>query len=72
MKIKYLILVFISIATFSQQKGDVSLVWSQKSGIYYGNDEYNIPHFKSENFNFDNSKKSINYHFKKCKKNGKA
>ena len=62
MKIKYLILVFISIATFSQQKGDVSLVWSQKSGIYYGNDEYNIPHFKSENFNFDNSKKSINYH----------
>ena len=61
MKVKFLILVLVSIATFSQQKGDVSLVWSEKSEYSYGSNKYNIPYFKSENFSFDNSKKAIFY-----------
>jgi hypothetical protein len=61
MKVKFLILVFVSIATFSQQKGDVSIVWSEKSEYSFGSNKFNIPQIKSENFSFDNSKKAIFY-----------
>ena len=59
MKVKFLILVFISIATFSQQKGEVSIVWTEKSEYSFGSNKFNIPQIKSENFSFDNSKKAI-------------
>lgn len=61
MKVKFLILVLVSIASFSQQKGDVSIVWSEKSEYSFGSNKYNIPQIKSENFSFDNSKQAIFY-----------
>jgi hypothetical protein len=61
MKVKFLILVLVSIAAFSQQKGDVSIVWSEKSEYSFGSNKFNITQIKSENFSFDNSKKAIYY-----------
>ena len=61
MKVKFLFFVLISIATFSQQKGDVSLVWSEKSELSFASYKFNIPQIISENFVFDSAKKSIYY-----------
>ena len=61
MKVKFLFFFFISVATFSQQKGNVSLVWTEKSEFYFSPYKYNIPQIKSENFTFDNSKRAIYY-----------
>ncbi len=61
MKDKFLFLVFISIATFSQQKGSISLVWSEKSEFSFSSYKYSIPQIKSVNFAFDSSKRAIYY-----------
>lgn len=61
MKVKFLFFLFFSIATFSQQKGDISFVWTEKSPFSFGSNKYNIPQIKSENFHFDGFKKSIFY-----------
>jgi hypothetical protein len=61
MKVKFIFFLFISIATFSQQKGDISLVWLDKSELSYGSFKYNIPQIKSENFSFDHSKRAVFY-----------
>ena len=61
MKVKFIFLLFISIATFSQQKGNITLLWSEKSELSFGSYKYNIPQIKSENFSFDNSKKAVFY-----------
>ena len=61
MKVKFLFFLFFSIATFSQQKGDISFVWTEKSPFSFGSNKYTIPQIKSENFHFDGFKKSIFY-----------
>jgi len=61
MKVKFLFFLFFSIATFSQQKGDISFVWTEKSPFSFGSYKYNIPQIKSENFQFDSFKKAIFY-----------
>ena len=61
MKVKFLFFLFFSIATFSQQKGDISFVWTEKLPFSFGSNKYNIPQIKSENFHFDGFKKSIFY-----------
>lgn len=61
MKVKLLFFLFVSIVSFSQQKGDVSLVWSEKSEFSFSSFKYNIPQIKSENFTFDNSKRVVYY-----------
>jgi len=62
MKVKFLFFLLISISTFSQQKGDVSLVWIGKSEFSFSSFKYTIPQIKSENFTFDNSKRVAYYH----------
>jgi hypothetical protein len=61
MKVKFLFFFLISIATFSQQKGDVSLVWIEKSEFSFSSFKYTIPQIKSENFTFDISKRVAYY-----------
>jgi hypothetical protein len=61
MKVKFLFFVFFSIATFSQQKGAVSLVWTEKSEFSYSAFKFFIPQIKSSNFSFDISKKAVFY-----------
>lgn len=61
MKVKFLFFVFVSIAAFSQQKGDVSLVWSEKSEFFFSAFKFNIPQIKSSNFTFDSSKRAVFY-----------
>ena len=61
MKVKFLFFLLFSITTFSQQKGAISLVWTTNSEFSVGTNKYNIPHIKSENFTFDNSKKVVFY-----------
>jgi hypothetical protein len=61
MKVKFIFFLFISIATFSQQKGNVSLRWTEKSELSFGSYKYNIPQIISENFSFDNSKRTVFY-----------
>ena len=61
MKVKFIFFLLISIATFSQQKGNITLLWSEKSELSFGSYKYNIPQIKSENFSFDNSKKAVFY-----------
>jgi hypothetical protein len=61
MKVKFLFFLLFSIVTFSQQKGDVSLVWTQNSEFSVGDNKYKIPYIKSENFTFDNFNKAVYY-----------
>jgi hypothetical protein len=61
MKVKFIFFLFFSIATFSQQKGNVSLLWTEKSELSFGSYKYYIPQIKSQNFSFDNSKSVISY-----------
>ena len=61
MKVKFLFFFLISIATFSQQKWDISLVWIEKSEFSFSSFKYTIPQIKSENFTFDISKRVAYY-----------
>ncbi len=61
MRVKFLLFIFFSITTFSQQKGSISIQWSEKSELSYGNFKYNVPQIKSENFSFDISKRVISF-----------
>ena len=61
MRVKFLFFIFFSITTFSQQKGSISIQWSEKSELSYGNFKYNVPQIKSENFSFDISKRVISF-----------
>ena len=50
MKVKFIFFLLISIATFSQQKGNITLLCSEKSELSFGSYKYNIPQIKSEIF----------------------
>ncbi len=58
MKIKLLFL-FFTIVCYSQQKGDVRLDWVDNSTISFNSYKFIVPQFKSENFTFNSSNKSI-------------
>lgn len=60
MKIK-LLFIFFSIVCYSQQKGDVKLDWVDNSEISFNTYTFIVPQFKSENFTFNNSSKTILY-----------
>ena len=47
--------------TFSQQKGNVSLVWSEKFEYSFSSFKFNIPQIKSDSFVFDSYKRAIYY-----------
>ena len=59
MKVKFLLFLLFSVACFSQQKGDVKLDWIEKSEISFNSYKFIVPQFKSENFTFESSNKSL-------------
>lgn len=61
MKKIFLILLFASFLSFSQNTKDFSLVWTNNSSFILGELKYNLPQFDSKNFEFDDSKKTIKY-----------
>ena len=61
MKKNFLILLFASFLSFAQNSKDFSLVWTNNSPFIIGEFKYNLPQFQSENFEFDESNKTIRY-----------
>lgn len=61
MKKNFLILLFTSFLSFAQNTKDFSLVWTNNSPFIIGEFKYNLPQFQSENFEFDESNKTIKY-----------
>lgn len=61
MKKIFLILLFASFLSFSQNTKDFSLAWTNNSSFILGELKYNLPQFDSKNFEFDDSKKTIKY-----------
>ena len=61
MKKIFLILLFASFFGLAQNRKDFSLVWTNNSSFVIGDLNYNIPQFASENFEFDQSIKTIRY-----------
>jgi len=45
----------------SQNKGSLSIKWTDKKSISYGNYAYLVPQFNIENFQFDTYTKTLNY-----------
>lgn len=58
-KIVLSLLFLIPFVTFSQQKGDISLEWTEKKAIVYSTHSVQIPQFKAEYFYFDDYKKAL-------------
>ncbi|MBC5833271.1 type IX secretion system sortase PorU [Flavobacterium sp. F372] len=61
MKKNLFILLFASFMSFAQNSKDFSLVWTNNSTFVIGEIKYNLPQFEAENFEFDESKKTIKY-----------
>jgi hypothetical protein len=61
MKKNFLLLLFASFLTFAQNTKDFSLVWSTNTPYIIGEIKYDLPHFESKNFEFNESGKSIRY-----------
>jgi hypothetical protein len=61
MKKKFLILLFASFLGFAQNSKDFSLVWTNNTLFVIGDLKYNLPQFASENFEFDESNKTLKY-----------
>ena len=61
MKKNFLILLFASFLGLAQNSKDFSLVWTNNSSFVIGESKYNLPQFASENFEFDESNKTIKY-----------
>ena len=61
MKKIFLILLFASFFGLAQIRKDFSLVWTNNSSFVIGESKYNLPQFASENFEFDESNKTIKY-----------
>jgi hypothetical protein len=53
------LLTLASFICFSQQNGEVSLEWIQKTEITYGTHKMNVPQFKSNSFHFDSYEKTL-------------
>ena len=61
MKKNLLILLFASFMSFAQNSKDFSLIWTNNSTFVIGEIKYNLPQFEAENFEFDESNKTIKY-----------
>ncbi len=61
MKKLFLILLFPSFLSFAQNTKDFSLAWTNNTSFVIGDLKYNLPQFESENFEFDESNKTIKY-----------
>jgi hypothetical protein len=61
MKKKILILLLTSILSFAQNTNNYSLIWTNNSSFVIGEFKYNLPQFASENFEFNESRRTIKY-----------
>ena len=61
MKKNFILLLLASFLSFAQNSKDFSLVWTNNSSFVIGEIKYNLPQFNSENFEFDESNKTIKY-----------
>lgn len=61
MRVKIFVLTFFTITCFAQQKGDVTLDWTDNAEIAFGTYKIIVPQFKSENFQYITANKSILY-----------
>lgn len=61
MRVKIFVLTLFTITCFAQQKGDVTLDWTDNAEIAFGNYKIIVPQFKSENFQYITANKSIIY-----------
>ena len=60
----FLLLYFFCLTGFSQQSGDVSLIWKDKSAMTNNISSYTIPQFQPEYLVFDANAKQIYFKFK--------
>lgn len=61
MKKNFIILLFASFLSFAQNSKNFSLVWTNNSSFVIGDLKYNLPKFSDENFEFNESNKTIKY-----------
>lgn len=57
-------LFLLSLFCFGQQKGEVTIEWTPKSNINYGDYSISVPQFNIANFEFDAYKKEIYFNLK--------
>lgn len=63
-KIVCFLFVLCSFVGKSQQKGDITINWTEKSKISFGSYELNLPQFNSANFEFDSFRKQVFFKIK--------
>jgi hypothetical protein len=51
----------IPFISFTQIKGDITINWSDKTEMFYGDSKINIPQFTGNNYNYENYKKALFY-----------
>ena len=51
----------ISLISFAQAKGDITIEWLEKKEMYFGDFKINVPLFTGKSYSFDSSEKSIYY-----------
>lgn len=56
-----LLLFFAVLGVFSQEQGNVTLNWTEKKELSYGDYFYNVPQFNPKNYQFDTYTKSVNF-----------
>ncbi|CAM4311371.1 type IX secretion system sortase PorU [Flavobacterium terrigena] len=61
MKKNFLILLLASFLSFAQNSKNFSLAWTNNSSFVIGDLKYNLPKFSDENFEFNESNKTIKY-----------
>ena len=54
-------LLLLSLSVISQSKGDITIDWSDKLEVDYGQFKINTPHFTGTNFQLDYLEKKINF-----------
>ncbi|MFC6876505.1 type IX secretion system sortase PorU [Flavobacterium myungsuense] len=63
-KIISLSLILYSFVCSSQQNGDMTINWTEKTKVSFGSYELNIPQFNPDNFEFDSFKKQLFFKIK--------
>ncbi|WP_298220554.1 type IX secretion system sortase PorU [Flavobacterium sp.] len=63
-KIVYLITLLFSALTFAQQKGEMTINWSEKTSVNMGEEKVTLPQFNPSNFEFDNYNRQLFFNFK--------
>lgn len=60
----FILFYFACFFGYSQQSGDITLTWKDKSVVYNGITSYIVPQFQQENFVFNGDAKSITFSYK--------